>query len=91
MILWTIQQNYLSQMLNIETLSQKYLIECLIQNKIEELKTDQENLTQSLEYQLGFCSIRFETDEEMIKVFLNGDFNDMKMIMRDKVEEIDIE
>ena len=50
MILWTIQQNYLSQMLNIETLSQKYLIECLIQNKIEELKTDQENLTQSLEY-----------------------------------------
>ena len=91
MILWTIQQNYLFQMQNIERLSKKYLIECLIQDEVEKLKQQEEDLIQNLEYQLGFCSIRFETDEFTIKVSLFGDFNDFKIIERDKEDEVDIE
>lgn len=90
MILWSIHQNYLYQMMNLERLSRKYLIDCLIQNKIDELLMD-ENLDQTLEFDLDSCFVRFEADEWSIKVSLKGDFSDFRIIERDKESESDIE
>ena len=89
-ILWSIQQNYLKQMINLERISKKYLIGCLIQDKVDELMSGEE-LFQNLEYEIASCLIRFETDDTEIKVFLKGDFNDFRIFVRDKETESDIE
>ncbi len=83
LILWTIQQNYLMQMIHVERMSRKFLIDCLIEDKIDELQRN-EDLFQNLEYVFDSCLIRFETDDTTIKVFMTGDFIENRIVERDK-------